>query len=118
MKNYKYILLVFSFLFMGACQDLDIPPTNILTDEDIYNEAGIKAYMVGLYNHLPMDDFNVSQEGDKGGYYKKQAIETIRVYTSPKKDIGARDIRLSVRQIPSSRICQPTSVNWMEPNHG
>lgn len=69
MKNYKYILLVFSFLFMGACQDLDIPPTNILTDEDIYNEAGIKAYMVGLYNHLPMDDFNVSQEGDKGGYY-------------------------------------------------
>ena len=37
-----------------ACQDLDIPPKNILSGSDIYNEGGITAYMAALYSHLPM----------------------------------------------------------------
>ena len=70
MKNYKYIIVLFVLGILGSCQSLDIPPKNVLTDEDIYNEGGIKAYMVGLYGRLPMDDFNVSNDGDRGGYFQ------------------------------------------------
>jgi hypothetical protein len=56
---------------MVACVDsLDIPPKSILTKDDIYTEAGMRAYMAGLYNRIPMEDFNVSDDGQsKGGYY-------------------------------------------------
>lgn len=70
MKNYKYTILLFVLGILGSCQSLDIPPKNVLTDEDIYNEGGIKAYMVGLYGRLPMDDYNVSNDGDRGGYFQ------------------------------------------------
>jgi hypothetical protein len=59
---------------MASCVDsLDIPPKNILTKEDIYSENGIRAYMAGLYNRIPMEDFNVTGDGTMknvhGGYY-------------------------------------------------
>jgi hypothetical protein len=66
----KRTILLLSLCFLGACQSLDIPPKNILTDEDIYNEGGIKAFMVGLYGRLPIDDFNVTNDGDRGGYFQ------------------------------------------------
>ena len=73
---YKKLYIPFLFLLglMVACQDLDIPPKNILTDEDIYSEGGIKAYMAGLYNRLPMEDFNVSNDGDHQGYFNWNCI--------------------------------------------
>jgi hypothetical protein len=40
--------------------DLDITPTTIITGEAIYNESGINAYMAGMYNQLPMEDFKYS----------------------------------------------------------
>jgi hypothetical protein len=51
--------------------DLDITPKSILTAEDIYTESGIKAYMAGMYNHLPMEDFHYDTSGDglQGGYF-------------------------------------------------
>ena len=58
---YFFIGILFIGLFV-RCDSLDIPPKSILTDADIYNEGGIKAYMVGLYNHLPIDDFNVTDD--------------------------------------------------------
>lgn len=57
-----------SSLFAG-CQDLDIPPKNILSGDDIYNEGGITAYMAALYGRLPMEDFNTTIEGDYEGFY-------------------------------------------------
>lgn len=54
---------------LTACQDLDIPPRNILSGSDIYNEGGITAYMAGLYNHLPMEDFNMGDDGGRGGFF-------------------------------------------------
>jgi len=69
MKNIKYALLMICLLPLTSCLDLDIPPKNILLEENIYNEGGIEAYMAGLYNHLPMEDYNVSSLGDYGGYY-------------------------------------------------
>ena len=70
MKSWKNILMsvALSSLFAG-CQDLDIPPKNILSGTDIYNEGGITAYMASLYARLPMEDFNTTTEGDYEGFY-------------------------------------------------
>ena len=70
MKKIKNIIMIAlaSSLFT-ACQDLDIPPKNIILNSEIYTEGGIEAYMAGLYNHLPMEDFNMSDEGNQNGFY-------------------------------------------------
>ncbi|GHT68581.1 glycan metabolism protein RagB [Bacteroidia bacterium] len=75
-KIYLLITIVMSSLFwFSSCVDLDITPKSILTAEDIYNENGIKAYMAGMYNHLPMEDYHYDinsdgqAEGGGGGYY-------------------------------------------------
>lgn len=69
MKSWKNILMcaALSGMFVG-CQDLDIPPKNIMNGSDIYNEGGITAYMAALYTRLPMEDFNMSDEGNYNGF--------------------------------------------------
>ena len=62
MKIKKYI---FAFaLCMGSltsCVDLDIPPMNIVGDNDIFgNTAGVTSYMARLYSTLPVEDFRYS----------------------------------------------------------
>ena len=47
---------------MASCHDLDIPPKNILSGTDVYNEGGITAYMAALYGRLPMEDFNTTDQ--------------------------------------------------------
>ncbi len=77
MKLWKNILLLAaSCSALTACQDLDIPPRNILNGPDIYNEGGITAYMAGLYNHLPMEDFNMGDDGGRGGFYNWNASKS------------------------------------------
>jgi hypothetical protein len=58
--------------------DLDITPKTVLTAEDVYTESGIKAYMAGIYNHLPMEDFHYdsSNNGLQGGYFNGINIGT------------------------------------------
>lgn len=82
MKNWKTIAMciALSGIFVG-CQDLDIPPKNILTGEDIYNEGGITAYMAGLYGRLPMEDFNTSDDGDHGGFFNWNCIKWTMIST-------------------------------------
>lgn len=77
MRYWKHILLctALSSAFT-ACQDLDIPPKNILSGSDIYSEGGITAYMAGLYNHLPMEDFNMGDDGGRGGFFNWNAEKT------------------------------------------
>lgn len=67
----KYIIVIAAVMVLGlpACMDLDIPPKNIMLEDDIYNKGGITAYMAGMYNHLPMEDYNISKMGDYGGYF-------------------------------------------------
>lgn len=74
MKKKIYILMTLLVGLFAGCDSLDIPPINILQDEDIYNEGGIKAYMTGLYGRLPMDDFNVTNDGNYGGYFQWNCI--------------------------------------------
>ena len=69
----KKILYIFTFVFLGiSCTDLDLPPKNILFDEDLYNQEGIEAYMAGMYRMLPMNDFKVSNDGM--GYFNWNCI--------------------------------------------
>lgn len=74
MKRNIYQIIIttlFMGLFMG-CDSLDIPPINIMQNEDIYNDGGIKAYMAALYSRLPIDDYNVTDDTnnpDAGGYF-------------------------------------------------
>jgi len=65
------ILLAILVCVFVSCQDMDIPPKNILTTEDIFNDGGIQAYMAGLYGRLPMEDFNVSEvaQSKEGFFY-------------------------------------------------
>lgn len=58
MKLSKYlILLVISVLSVG-CNDLNVPPMNILPDKDVFNSnPGMDAYMSRLYLGLPWEDF-------------------------------------------------------------
>lgn len=71
MKFSKIILgLSFCVMALTSCRDLDIPPKNIITGEDVYNEAGMEAYMAALYSRLPMEDFNACGDGNsKQGYF-------------------------------------------------
>ena len=71
MNNWNKIIAILSAgCLFAACNTLDIPPKNILSGSDIYNEAGIQAYMSGMYNHIPMEDFKyVESEGGHGGFY-------------------------------------------------
>lgn len=47
------MLLTASF----ACRKIDIPPKNIIQDNDIFTSSqGIQAYMARLYSELPLED--------------------------------------------------------------
>lgn len=64
--------LILSLVYMVSCVDLNILPTTIIKGEDIYNEAGIKAYMAGMYVRLPMEDFKYNTRNGNGaiqGYF-------------------------------------------------
>ena len=79
-KYYRNLLIVIVFVqyLFTSCVDLDITPKTILTNDDIYNEAGIKAYMAGMYNHLPMEDFKYDAAS---GYFQTLNINTFTVGT-------------------------------------
>lgn len=57
----KKILLLFSLLgslFLASCADLDIPPKNVITDENLLtNDAGMKIYLARLYSMMPFEEF-------------------------------------------------------------
>jgi hypothetical protein len=55
-KIYQLILVV--FLFITACADLDIPPKNIISDEDLLtSESGMNIYLARMYSNMPFEDF-------------------------------------------------------------
>jgi hypothetical protein len=55
MKINKILLMSVAFILF-ACNDLDVPPMNIVSDSDIFtSESGIKAYMARMYYDLPLE---------------------------------------------------------------
>ena len=65
MKNIKYIGALISLLFATmACNNLDLPPINIIQDKDVFNsESGITSYIVRLYDELPVEGFRFTRDG-------------------------------------------------------
>lgn len=61
----KIIYIITGILLLGlapACNDLNIPPLNVVQDKDIFNDAGMQAYMASLYSRMPMEDFKYTAE--------------------------------------------------------
>ncbi len=53
-----YILSLISILFFSACTELDIPPKNIISDNDLLTtESGMEIYMARMYSNMPFEDF-------------------------------------------------------------
>lgn len=64
MKYVKIYILLLSFVMATGCKKLDIPPVNILKDEDVFStDAGVGAYMVPIYANLPIEDFKYNFSG-------------------------------------------------------
>ena len=94
MKKIAYILILFLVGFLPACESLDVLPPNIIKNEDIYSESGIKAYMAGLYSRLPMDDFNCTDEGNQAGYFYFNSIKWTMLSTGETVNRNHTDIYL------------------------
>lgn len=61
--NKIYQLLLALFLLITACADLDIPPKNIVGDEDLLsNESGMNIYLARMYSQMPFEDFKYMAE--------------------------------------------------------
>lgn len=61
--NKIYHLLLVLFLFVYACADMDIPPKNIVSDEDLLsNESGMNIYLARMYSQMPFEDFKYMAE--------------------------------------------------------
>ncbi|MDR3251355.1 MAG: RagB/SusD family nutrient uptake outer membrane protein [Tannerella sp.] len=76
MKNIKYLLLsMFLGLTFSSCETLDLEPKGILDDAALLGtEEGIKMYVAGLYDYLPIEDFNYSPTSGYrwGNYWEAQ----------------------------------------------
>lgn len=73
-----FILSLLSLLFFSACADLDVPPKNIVTDEDLLtNESGLEIYMARMYSNMPFEDFKyMAQWGvEFNGWLNAMGIE-------------------------------------------
>jgi hypothetical protein len=53
-----YRLTVVVFVLLTSCVDLDIPPANIIGDEDLLTtESGVEIYLSRMYSNMPFEDF-------------------------------------------------------------
>ncbi|MDR0572432.1 MAG: RagB/SusD family nutrient uptake outer membrane protein [Tannerella sp.] len=95
------VALLLSFSWLTSCVDLDITPTSIITEEDIYNENGIKAYMAGMYNYLPMEDFKYDTNSDGqigGGYYVTNGISVWNFWNSTGEMVNRNNTNLPLHR--------------------
>jgi hypothetical protein len=60
----KYFILLTTIFFSGmftACMDLDIPPMNILGEQDLFSSTeGMDVYLARMYSQMPFEDFKYS----------------------------------------------------------
>lgn len=63
MKYKNIFLSCLMAVTMASCNDLDVPPMNIVQDQDVFqSESGITAYMARLYTELPIEDFKFNRD--------------------------------------------------------
>jgi hypothetical protein len=103
MKRIYLIAVTFLFIlsWLTSCVDLDITPSTILTEKDIYNQNGIKAYMAGMYNHLPMEDFHYDTNSDGqigGGYYVGNGLSVWTFWNSTGEMVNRNNTNLPLHR--------------------
>ncbi|HJD93137.1 RagB/SusD family nutrient uptake outer membrane protein [Bacteroides coprosuis] len=63
MKKIFIILSLFGLLSLPSCVDLDIPPKNVVNDNDLLtNDSGMDIYMARMYSYMPFEDFKYMGE--------------------------------------------------------
>ncbi|MEX6686455.1 RagB/SusD family nutrient uptake outer membrane protein [Danxiaibacter flavus] len=132
-KVNSYIMfLVLSLVIFNSCdKDLNVPPQNILQDDDLYsNESAVTAYFATLYNDLPVEDFNFSKNGfntwaDGGGFLHDLSDESITNQTDNKSSIGdgtwlqywaygsVRNVNDFIAKLPTSSFTDDKKKQWM-----
>jgi hypothetical protein len=77
----KIIILFTAVVTIVSCNKLDVLPENIVNDRDLFGSAsGVTAYMAGVYNTLPIEDFRFNAEaGD--GFFQFNFATGVHVYT-------------------------------------
>jgi len=61
LRNSIYFLAVFSFLLAGCKKFLDIPPKNIVQEEELFSSSkGVALYLSRMYSQMPFEDFKYS----------------------------------------------------------
>lgn len=62
------MLSLFGLMFATSCTNLDIPPKNMVTDEELLtNAAGMKIFLSRAYSRLPLEEFKyMGQWGFRG----------------------------------------------------
>ncbi len=69
MKIRTIVLLAILGIASSSCHDLDLEPKGILSETELFgNESGVEKYLAGLYNHLPIEDFNYYYNKFQKGY--------------------------------------------------
>ena len=57
MKKIFYTLIC-AVAVAASCTNMDIPPKNIVTDDDLLsNQAGLSIYLTRLYSQMPWEEF-------------------------------------------------------------
>ena len=95
------VTFLFSLVLLISCRDLDITPTSIITEKDVYNESGIEAYMAGMYNYLPMEDFKYDTNSDGqigGGYYVGNGISVWNFWNSTGEMVNRNNTNLPLHR--------------------
>ncbi|MBE9583167.1 RagB/SusD family nutrient uptake outer membrane protein [Mucilaginibacter sp. JRF] len=61
-KIYRILMIVVTItLISTSCNKMDIPPANLLVNDDIFRTTnGITAYFAKMYSSLPLEDFRYS----------------------------------------------------------
>lgn len=78
----KYIISLFAFFTLGlnfqSCVDLDIPPMNIIQDEEIFgSKEGIMTYVSRMYSEMPIEDFRYSPDKGFNHFWVIMPLSTI-----------------------------------------
>jgi hypothetical protein len=70
MMSMKKLFIIILCVLWGAtaCTELDIPPKNIITDDDLMsNESGLEIYLARMYSYMPLEEFKyMAQWGLEG----------------------------------------------------
>jgi hypothetical protein len=85
-NNLIFYITVLVGFFYSCDKRLDIAPLNILTEAQVFqSESALDAYMVSLYNALPIEDFNY-YVGGTGNFFANHTDEAIN---NPSKELNS-----------------------------